>query len=335
MDPKQNLSGSFAAAVVCLCVACLPVPAVGGTNRTTSNPLFPGADPHVTVLGKTFWVYPTYSQRGQEEFHVFTSTNLLDWQRHGPVLSFKDVSWIKADGRARHGAWAPCVTQRGGRYYFYYSVGPQTETHPSRIGVAVSDHPAGPFRDSGKPLLTGGNGFEAIDPMVFTDPKSGKSWFYVGGSAGATLRVFELNDDMIGFAREVKVETPPHFTEAAFLHEREGCYYLSYSHGSWQHSSYSVHYATATTPTGPWQYRGAILTSDARHKGPGHHSIVQDPRDGSWLIFYHRWNNAVGDGPYRGSRQVCVDRLEYDESGLLKPVVMTDAWSARQSRRDQ
>jgi len=53
------------------------------------------------------------------------------------------------------------------------------------------------------------------------------------------------------------------------------------------------------------------------------------------LIFYHRWNNAAGDGPYRGSRQVCVDRLEYDESGLLKPVVMTDAWSARQSRSDQ
>lgn len=286
------------------------------------NPILPGADPHALVVGQTVWIYPTWSDRRGERFFAFSSTHLTHWQRHGPVLDFADVRWIKDDGQARHGAWAPCVATNNGKYFFYYSVGPQNPT-PSRIGVAVGESPAGPFRDAGRPLLTGGDGFEAIDPMVFTDPQSGKSYFYAGGSAGAKLRVFELNPDMVSFAREVVVETPPQFTEGVFMHSREGQYYLSYSHGGWQSSSYSVHYATATTPTGPWTYRGPILTSDQTRKGPGHHSFLRSPLTGEWLIVYHRWENRTGDGPYRGSRQICLDRVEYDQDGLIRPIIMT------------
>ncbi len=287
-----------------------------------ANPIMPGADPHGLVVGATVWIYPTWSDGKMDRFFAFSSTNYTAWQRYGPVLDFKDVSWIKDDGQERHMAWAPSVLAKDGKYYFYYSVGPQNPT-PSRIGVAVGDRPEGPFRDSGKPLLSGGNGFEAIDPMVFADPKSGKSFLYAGGSAGAKLRVFELNPDLVSFASEVPVETPPHFTEGVFMHYREGRYYLSYSHGGWQQSSYSVHYATAETPTGPWTYRGAILTSDATRKGPGHHSFIRSPATGEWQIVYHRWENQTGDGPYRGWRQVCIDRVEYDPDGLIRPILMT------------
>ena len=299
--------------------------AAAETNRPVRNPILRGADPHALVVGDTFWVYPTFSARRGEEFYAFSSTNLYDWQRHGPVLQFRDLPWIPTDGQPRHGAWAPGVIERGGRYYFYFSAGPQNPT-PSRIGVAVGDSPAGPFKDSGKPLITGGDGYEAIDPMAFRDPKSGKTYLYTGGSAGPKLRVFELNDDLVSIAREVAVATPTNFTEGAFMQERNGTYYLSYSHGGWQDSSYSVHYATSDTPTGPWKYCGAILTSNDQHKGPGHHSFVRDPRTGEWLIFYHRWNQASGNGPFRGSREVCVDRVEYDASGLIKAIVMTDEW---------
>jgi hypothetical protein len=299
-----------------------PDPIQPGPAWEATNPLLPGADPHALVLGDTVWVYPTWSDGKGERFFAFSSADLKRWQRHGPVLDFGDVAWIKDDGQERHHAWAPSVLTRDGKYYFYYSVGPQDPT-PSRIGVAVGDAPAGPFRDSGKPLLTGGNGFEAIDPMVFTDPKSGNCYLYAGGSAGARLRVFELNPDLVSFAREAPVETPPQFTEGAFMHYHDGRYYLSYSHGGWRHSSYSVHYATAAAPTGPWAYRGAILASDATRKGPGHHSFVRLPRTGEWRIFYHRWENQRGDGPYRGSRQVCCDAVEYDQNGLIRPIVMT------------
>lgn len=287
-----------------------------------ANPILPGADPHALVVDQTVWIYPTWSGGRGERFFTFASTNLVDWQRHGPVLDLKDVAWIKDDGQERHHAWAPGVLFKNGRCYFYYSVGPQNPT-PSRIGVAVGDKPEGPFRDSGRPLLTGGNGFEAIDPMAFTDPRSGKSFLYAGGSAGAKLRVFELGSDLLSFAREVPVETPSQFTEGVFMHYHNGRYYLSYSHGRWQYSSYSVHYATADSPTGPWVYRGPILTSDRTHKGPGHHSFLRTPITGEWLVVYHRWENQAGDGPYRGARQICLDRFEYDTDGLIRPIVMT------------
>ena len=287
-----------------------------------ANPVLPGADPHAVAVGDTVWIYPTWSDRPFERFFAFSSTNLIAWQRHGPVLDFEDVAWIKDDRHVRHHAWGPSAIEKNGTWFFYYSVGPQNPT-PSRIGVAVGAGPQGPFRDSGKPLLTGGGGFEAIDPMVFTDPRSGKSFLYAGGSAGATLRVFELNPDMISFAREIAVETPPQFTEGAFMHCRQGRYYLSYSHGGWQHASYSVHYVTADGPVGPWHYRGAILMSDATRKGPGHHSFLQRPGTEDWLIVYHRWENQTGDGPYRGRRQICIDHIEYTPDGLIQPVIMT------------
>jgi beta-xylosidase len=287
-----------------------------------ANPIMPGADPHAFVCGNTVWIYPTWSGGQGGRFFAFSSTNLADWQRHGPVLDFADVNWIKDDGQEVHHAWAPSLLARDGKYYFYYSVGPQNPT-PSRIGVAFGDTPAGPFRDSGKPLLTGGEGFEAIDPMVFLDSKSRTAFLYAGGSAGAKLRIFELDPGMVSLAREIPVETPPRFTEGAFMHHHEGRYYLSYSHGGWRHSTYSVHYATSGTPAGPWTYRGVILSSDRTRKGPGHHSFFRCPLSGEWRIAYHRWENQSGDGPYRGSRQICIDSVEYDEDGLIRPIIMT------------
>jgi len=321
--------GIWGVAVACLLPDAFAAGTIAETNRTEvvgqdnanpfGNPIMPGADPQAVVVGTNVWLYPT---RGGDRFFAFASADLKHWQRYGPVLEFKDVNWITADGAPRHQAWAPGAIEKSGRFYFYFAVGPQHPT-PSRIGVATGESPRGPFKDSGKPLLTGDEGFEAIDPMVFSDPQSGKSYFYAGGSAGSKLRVFELNPDMVSFKREIPVETPPHFTEGVYMHYREGIYYLSYSHGGWQTSAYSVHYATATSPTGPWTYRGVILSSNDRYKGPGHHSFFQDPRTGSWLIAYHRWENQTGDGPYRGSRQLCIDRVEYDRHGLILPIVMT------------
>lgn len=290
--------------------------------RLPTNPILAGADPHVVVHDGQFWVYPTWSDGPLDRFYAFSSRDLHHWQRHGPVLRFEEIAWIPEDGAPRHYAWAPAVLEHRGRWYFYYSVGPQNPT-PSRIGVAVGDGPKGPFRDSGKPLLTGGRDFEAIDPMAFKDPVTGKIYLYAGGSAGAKLRVFELESEPVRMAREVPVETPPFFTEGPFMHTWQGHYYLSYSHGSFRHASYSVHYATAPGPTGPWTYRGAILTSDATRKGPGHHAFVQLPDTGQWLIFYHRWEGQTGDGPYRGQRWICVEPVEYDAEGLIQPIAMT------------
>jgi beta-xylosidase len=282
-----------------------------------------GADPHAAVIDGKLWMYPTHSGPGGPQFHAHSSTDLKSWQDHGAVLTFADVEWIDDDGQPVHYAWAPAIARKGKTYYFYYSVGPQGKT-PARIGVAVGASPAGPFKDSGKPLLTGGNGFEAIDPMVFFDPASGKYLLYAGGSAGARLRIFEMAPDMISFAREVPTETPQHFTEGAFMHYYNGLYYLSYSSGGWRNSTYSAHYSTSTTTHGPWAYCGVILSSDERHKGPGHHSFFKGIGRNDWFVAYHRWNNAEGNGPYRGSRMIAFEQFHHRSDGSIPAIKMTD-----------
>lgn len=297
--------------------------AISSLAAQAKNPIFPGADPHAMVIDGSVWIYPTHSERGKN-FWAFKLAADKTWQKSGPVLDLKEVPWLAKENQRGLGPWAPCVAVKGGKIYFYYSVGPQSEGHPSRIGVAEGKSPTGPFKDSGKPLLTGGNGFEAIDPMVFEDPADHKFYFYAGGSAGAKLRVFELSASMTQLGKEIKIEQPKNFTEGVFMHFEGGLYHLTYSHGGWKDSSYSVHHSTSKSPTGPWQYRGPILQSDATHKGPGHHSIVQMPGSRDWWIVYHRWDGQKGEGPYSGSREIAIDRLVHRDDGSIAPVIMTN-----------
>jgi beta-xylosidase len=280
--------------------------------------LLEGADPGVLVEKDRFTLYPTGDGAA---LAAWSSCDLNEWTKHGPLLKLKDIAWVM-DKALRHYLWAPHMVLDNEKYYLYYSVGPQDPT-PSRIGVAICKTAMGPCSDSGKPLLTGGNGFEAIDPMVFTDPKSGKTYMYAGGSNGATLRVFELAPDHVSISREVKIDQPPGFTEGAWMHFRNGIYYLSYSSGRWNDASYSVRYAISLSPIGPWKFAGTILQSNARYKGPGHHAFFEDPRNGQLYMAYGRWENQKGDGPYTGKRKVALAEVQYTSDGLIKPIPIT------------
>lgn len=306
-----------AAALALVVAGCATPP----SSTHTGNPLFAGADPHAEVIGREVWIYPTGGASGQE-LVAWSSPDLTQWQRHGPVFSFRDVAWIDDDGAPDHYAWAPGLARANGRYYLYYSVGPQKPT-PSRIGVAVAEHPAGPFRDIGRPLIAdGGNGFEAIDPMLFVDPKDGARYLFAGGSDGATLRAWLMKPDLVTIDREVAMPQPPHFTEGAFMHERNGTYYLSYSHGRYDRANYSAYYATGPSPLGPWTYRGVLLQTAGRLKGPGHHSFFTDPATGRFMIAYHRWENP-GAEPFRGERRVAIEPIVYRPDGSIEPIRMT------------
>lgn len=283
----------------------------------TVRSVFAGADPDVMAAEGRYWIYPT----GGDGLFAWSSADMMSWRRGPALLWQRDIAWIEDDGAPVHHLWAPDMAAANGRYYLYYSVGPQNPT-PSRIGVAICASPSGPCKDSGKPLVTGGDGFEAIDPAVFVDPATGTRYLYAGGSAGATLRLWTLKPDLVTIEQELAVETPPSFTEGAFMHERDGIYYLSYSSGRWNRSDYQVHYATASSPIGPWRYRGPILVSEGDLKGPGHHSFIADPRDGELHIVYHRWERQRGDGPYRGTRRIAIQRVGYRADGTIQPITM-------------
>jgi beta-xylosidase len=284
--------------------------------------LFAGADPYALVDGGNVWLYPTDDGTKLNAWRCRYKAG-TGWRCDdaATILRQQDIGWIKADGAPAHALWAPDMLHAHGGYYFYYAVGPQRPT-PSRIGVAICRSATGPCTDSGKPLVTGGAGFEAIDPEVFIDPKTGTALLFAGGSAGATLKVWELGADLVSIKRELTTPQPPLFTEGVFLHQRDGIYYLSWSHGHYDRADYSVHYATGPSPLGPWRYRGVLLQSDSRFKGPGHHAFFQDPKSGDWYIAYHRWENQSGDGPYAGQRRVAIQRITYLPDGEIAPISM-------------
>jgi beta-xylosidase len=107
--------------------------------------------------------------------------------------------------------------------------------------------------------------------------------------------------------------------------KRGGKYYFMWSEGGWTGPNYSVAYAVADSVMGPFKRVGKILQQDpAVATGAGHHSVIKVPgREGKndeYVIVYHRRPLGETDGNHR---VVCIDKLEFDEQGLIKPVGIT------------
>ena len=277
---------------------------------SSGNPILPGfqADPSVELFEGRYYIYPTGDGR---YFHAYSSTDLTNWIDAGVVLDRATVSWASSDDRT----WAPDMVARNGTYYFYFALA-------TEVGVAVCDSPLGPCRDKGSPLVGAGDGgAEAIDPMVFIDDDS-QAYLYYGGSAGGgRLGTYKLNSDMTSLNGSVSIQYPTNFTEGSFVFKRNGTYYLTYSNGAWYNASYNVQYATASSPLGPWNYKGSILSSDSTHQGPGHHSLLQYPGSDDWYVVYHRYQN----NDFSGHRLVAIDRMYFNSNGTIRPIAMTDA----------
>lgn len=54
--------------------------------------------------------------------------------------------------------------------------------------------------------------------------------------------------------------------------------------------------------------------------GAGHHSVIHDPKADLWYAVYHRRPLTVTDGNHRVT---CIDRMEFDAEGLIKPIKLT------------
>ena len=296
------------------------------------NPVLNGyyADPEVLYSEKTgkFYIYPTtdgFTNWSGNYFKCFSSDNLVDWTDEGTILQLgKDVSW------AKHNAWAPCIIEKkidGNYKYFYYFTAEQ------KIGVAVSDNPAGPFVDSGKPLIdsrpVGITRGQVIDQDVFTDPKTGKSHLYWGNGfmAGA-----ELNDDMTSIKQETLTILKPDntFREGTYVFYRKGVYYFMWSEGDTRSENYRVRYATSTSPLGTFTIpeNNLVIAKDKESGifGTGHNSVLQIPGKDEWYIVYHRFNYPKGitQGSAAGYyREVCIDKMEFNTDGSIKQVMPT------------
>lgn len=296
------------------------------------NPVLEGyyADPDVLYSKKTkkFYIYPTsdgFDGWGGTYFKTFSSMDLKNWKDEGVILDLKkDVSW------ANRNAWAPTIAEKEvkGNYKYYYYF-----TAAQKIGVAVSDLPTGPFVDSGKPLLSakpeGIKHGQVIDPAVFTDPKTGKSYIYWGNGF---LAATQLNEDMISLEENTTkiLKTDKTFREGTYVFFRKGIYYFLWSEEDTRSENYRVRYGTSYSPIGPISIsdNNLILQKDPSNGiyGTGHNSVLQIPGKDEWYVVYHRFSypDGIKMGDAAGfNREVCIDRIYFDDKGNILPVKPT------------
>lgn len=290
------------------------------------NPLFEHvftADPAALVVGDTVYLYTGHDEAPNNdvffEMHdwlVFSSTDMQNWQEHGPIMKATDFTWAQRD------AWASHVVEKDGRFWFYATVR-HDETKPGyAIGVAVSDAPTGPFRDArGSALISNDmttqtpNDWDDIDPAVFIE-ENGEAYLFWGNTVP---KYAKLAANMIELDGDIQVIDIPDFTEALWVHKKGDFYYLSYACVFPE----KICYAMSDSIRGPWKPMG-ILNEIAGNTETNHQSIIEF--HGKDYFIYHTGAVPPRDGQPSGGRfrrSVAIDPLYYNPDGSLKRVIMT------------
>ena len=305
------------------------------------------ADPSAHVFNGKIYIYPSHdidagipaddlgSHFAMRDYHVLSMDAVGGpVTDHGVALDIKDVPWA---GRQM---WAPDAAEKGSKYYLYFPVKDKQDVF--RIGAAVSDKPAGPFKAQPQPI----KGTYSIDPAVFKD-SDGRFYMYFGGIWGGQLqrwatgtyvakdvypandqpalsaKVARLGDDMVNLAEAPKDvvlldetgkpltygDNGRRFFEASWMHKYNGTYYFSYSTGD----THFIMYATGKSPYGPFTVRGKVL--EPVLGWTNHHSIVEFK--GKWYLFYH---DAQLSGGQTHLRNIKVTELKYRADGSIETV---------------
>ena len=290
------------------------------------------ADPSARVWADgRLYVYASHDiapPRGcdlMDEYHVFSTDDMVNWIDHGEILRASQVPWGKPLKNGAKLMWAPDCMYKDGTYYFYFP-------HPSddpwdtnwKTGVATSKKPASDFTVigyvEGAPSL--------IDPNVFMDD-DGQVYFYIGG--GGKCMGGKLKDNMIEIDGEMSMmEGLEDFHEATWVFKRNGVYYLTYSDNHDEGNDKEgvkgdnrMRYAISDKPLGPWKYQGIYM--DPTDSYTNHGSVVE--YKGQWYSFYHNSVLSGRNGEWNDwTRSICVDKLEFNADGSIRKVVQTSEW---------
>lgn len=290
----------------------------------SGNPILKGwyADPEAAIFKNKYWIYPTYSDRYENQVFLdaFSSPDLVRWTAHSRIIDTSAVKW------AKKAMWAPAIVQKDQKYYLFFSANDiQSNAEYGGIGVAVASKPQGPFKDYlGKPLVDQFyNGAQPIDQFVFQD-KDGQYYLIYGGWRHCNIA--RLKSDFTGFeplpsGATFQEITPENYVEGPFMFLRNGKYYFMWSEGGWTGPDYSVAYAIADSPFGPFKRVGKILQQDPKiATGAGHHSVMHDAKRDLWYIVYHR--RPLGETA-ANHRVTCIEPLFFNAEGLIQPVRLT------------
>ena len=330
-----------------LATNCASAQEIKFNSPGAGNPFLPGyfADPTVKKFGDTYYIYATTdgSGAGFGPAQCWTSKDFRNW-------TLVPMNWPTS-----HWIWAPDVMQHSdGKYYMVYC-------QPCNLYIGQSDTPTGPwhnlladktgggkvnavqgpqaqalghdFDNEGQPIWVYDRyvtGAITLDGQTFVDD-DGSVYVYWGTWGiydGFGCGVGKASADMKTFTekRLIPNTEAKDFFEAPFVMKRNGIYYFMYSSESCHNETYHVQYAISKNPMGPYEYKGTILKTndDGTVHGPGHHSVLEDVNEKGekeYYIVYHRHDNPHSTRGFH--RQICIDKLEFDKEGNIKPITPT------------
>jgi arabinan endo-1,5-alpha-L-arabinosidase len=367
----RPLTDRLAAAVVllalCLAGVALTPRAAGAAPGTYTNPVSKDfgdtfADPAVIKAKDGYWyAYGTTDplREGEGTRHIIPtarSSDLVNWTYVGDAFTESTLpDW--ADTERDAALWAPDIRYLDGTYYLYYVV-TQTTVFPgpndNAIGVATSDSPTGPWRDSGAPVVgprpgASGNPDDfrwTFDPSQFTDI-DGTRYLYYGSYYGGIF-VTELTDDgtrPVGPSTQVAIDNR---YEGAYVVRHGRWYYLFASEANCcagPTTGYTVFAGRATSPRGPFTDRDGISLLTSRvggtivvtpngntFVGTGHNAVVTDLAGQDWFV-YHAIDrrDPYLDEPFGiNERPMLLDRLDWVDGW---PTVRAGRWASEGPQR--
>ncbi len=299
--------------------------AFGAQSALAANPLttdFYSADAAALVHNDSLFIFAGHDEQGPQgnnnkafimnDWHVLVTDDMEHYHDYGAVLSVKTFKWANASAFAGH------CEYRNGKFYWYVAVHHGTikenGSEGFAIGVAVADHPSGPWKDAiGQALITDNTPNDVklnIDPAIFYDGDD--IWMYWGSwNAGRRVKLKENMIELASTPEDIKIKD---FFEAPWMHYFRGNYYFSYASGYPSTTNYSM----ASSLNGPWTQKGVI--NDKMDNSETNHQAIFKYL-GHWYFMYHG-ANSPGGWTYR--RSVNIDYLYYDRDGLIQKIKHTD-----------
>ena len=299
--------------------------AFGAQSALAANPLttdFYSADAAALVHNDSLFIFAGHDEQGPQgnnnkafimnDWHVLVTDDMEHYRDYGAVLSVKTFKWANASAFAGH------CEYRNGKFYWYVAVHHGTikenGSEGFAIGVAVADHPSGPWKDAiGQALITDNTPNDVklnIDPAIFYDGDD--IWMYWGSwSAGRRVKLKENMIELASTPEDIKIKD---FFEAPWMHYFRGNYYFSYASGYPSTTNYSM----APSLNGPWTRKG-VINDKMENSETNHQAIFKYL--GHWYFMYHG-ANSPGGWTYR--RSVNIDYLYYDRDGLIQKIKHTD-----------
>lgn len=250
------------------------------------------ADPTIFVENGKYYLTGT---RNQEPlgFSILESTDLEHWT----VPNGSSLQLILRKGDRTYGEkgfWAPQYFKEKGTYYFTYTANEQTV-------IASSKSVFGPFRQ--KEVRPIDASAKNIDSFLFKDDDGKYYLYHVRFNKGNYLWVAEFDIKKGSIKPETLKqcmdctepwEKTPNYKSAPVMEgptvmKWDGVYYLFYSANHFMNIDYSVGYATASSPLGPWKKHPnspIIHRSLVGENGSGHGDVFKG-LDGKYYYVYH------------------------------------------------